>query len=85
MKVWKFRLDPPTEGHVTTVEMPAGAVVLSVAAIGLGLFVWAVCDPTRPPEARTFRVVATGVEFEWSGSFLGTAIMGDMVWHVWQT
>lgn len=86
MKVWKFRLGRPLADHLTTVEMPEGAVTLSVAAIGTGIFVWAVCDPTMHPVTRTFLVVGTGVAFEWAGSFVGSVVMDDgLVWHVWET
>lgn len=84
--IWKFELPEPD----AKVEMPEGAVALSVGVEGLPqrLVLWALVDPEADTEMRRFAVYGTGhpvpPEVE-AAAFIGTTIMegrGRLVWHV---
>jgi hypothetical protein len=87
--IWKYELKVTDE---QTVDMPSGAMILSVAAVELGwdsgaigavLTVWARVDSEQPMEARTFFVVGTGNQMPKKGTvYLGTVQMPPFVWHV---
>lgn len=80
--IWKFELRVT---DVQTIEMPAGARVLTVAAQGPALMLWAEVDPSAPVKPLTVRVVGTGFTYgEWRerAGYLGTAQVGPFVWHV---
>ena len=93
--IWKF--DLPWE-DVASVEMPKGAVVLSVGVQpdgigGQALKLWAIVpDPHAEKETRRFRVAGTGHPLHEPhsdpafsvGGFLGTVIWpgGSLVFHV---
>lgn len=79
-EVWKFKLDPEQGVGVEAVPvvMPAGATVLSAAAIGADMFVWALVNPDeRVRQERRFIVAGTGfgVDEHRLGRFLGTCLM----------
>lgn len=44
----------------TNYTLPSGARVLSVRAQGDNICIWYLCDPAKPPVARTFRAFGTG-------------------------
>lgn len=76
-------------GQTTALDMPAGAQALSVA-IKPGhddVSLWALV--TRggflQTELRSFSVVGTGWDFDPAGhEFVGTALQGGFVWHVFE-
>lgn len=81
--IWKFRIEPGRG----TVEMPKGAVVVSVQSQDNRPAIWALCDAAAPKESRTFRVFATGEPFELAGlEYLGTFHLdaGALVFHVFE-
>ena len=59
MQIYKYKL-----GFQITkpIEMPAGAVILSVQLQDNELVLWAIVDPTAAPVTRTFRLAVTGEE-----------------------
>jgi len=71
---------------VISVEMPRGAVPLSVAAAGGVLLCWAEVAPEEEEcEQVQFKIVGTGHLYLQNDAlrFLGTAFMGSLVRHVW--
>jgi len=82
MKVWKFVLEDPE----TTVQMPAGAEVLSIGVQREQVCLWALVDPLQPVEPRRFVVVGTGWDVPGHGRFLGTVLLasGELVFHIWE-
>lgn len=71
-----------------SVDMPEGAVVLSVQTQHEALCVWAIVDPDRSTARYHFRIVGTGYPADDLArenlSYVGTAQMagGNLVWHV---
>jgi hypothetical protein len=83
MVIWKF----PLKREINTIEMPTGAMIMTVANQQDNPTLWAMVDPKAPKEVRTFQVIGTGFDFNQEGlTFLGTAhgIMGYMVFHVFE-
>jgi hypothetical protein len=81
--IWRYTF--PAAPGVYPTKMPIGARVLHVREKRNGPTVWAEVDPDADIlETRTFRVVATGEEFDGGWSYLGTAHTHDgaLVWHV---
>lgn len=72
----------------TTVNIPKGARVLSVANQDEALMLWAAVTPSNPTEPRTFLVALTGQEIAVTPSFpfLGTVLFdnGNFVVHVFE-
>ena len=56
-QVWKF---PVTMQDHFALAMPAGARLLAVQLQRRAPQLWALCDPTAPLEARSFRLAGTG-------------------------
>jgi hypothetical protein len=78
--VWKFTLDP----ILTTLQMPAGAKVLTVAAQDGEVRLWAEVDPDNALETRQFMAVPTGAEVYLDGmTYVGTAFLDDLVFHIY--
>lgn len=73
---------------VFTMDLPKGAVVLSVQCQGEAPQLWARVDPSAPLEPRTFRVFGTGhpVADDLSLEFVGTFQMlgGSLVFHLFE-
>lgn len=92
--VWKFPLHPGPN----TLQLPKGAIVLSVAAQGQDVVLWAYVDPDPdvPKETRTFVAFATGSQFDEGpiGPFIGTVrmpvdpifapLLPELVYHVFE-
>jgi len=71
--------------------LPADAELLSAQMQGDALSLWALVDPSQPPEARKIRVYGTGhlVEDTDDLHYIGTTQMqisggGALVWHVFE-
>lgn len=77
--IWKFPIYSYTP---TVVEMPVGAVVVSVAQQDQKPTLWALVDPDAPTERRTFSVVGTGWTFTEAMRYVGTFHAPPFVWHV---
>lgn len=85
-----YRYQVPVADRLT-VQMPAGATVLSVrpsrGRLDDQLDVWAVVDTSAPDEARELLVVGTGNPLpDDVGAFVGTVLThgGVFVWHVFE-
>jgi hypothetical protein len=85
-KIYKYEISPKCD-----LQLPRGALVLSVGCQGDSLFLWAEVQPeAREKESRHFVVYGTGHEIpETAGvvrKFIGTAQMhgGSLVWHVFE-
>lgn len=82
MKIWKFTLS------ATSVEMPAGARLLSAGVQDHDIVVWALVDPYAERVWRRIAVVPTGgAPPAESGGFLATVTMdhqveGRLVFHL---
>ena len=86
MKIYKYEIPvPESDAHGSDVTMPAAARILTVAAQGDRIYVWAAVDPGAPLEARRFWIHGTGHDMSISARaypFLGTVFLGAMVFHV---
>lgn len=82
--IWNY---PFHVNDTVALEMPKEARFLpTVATIGGNmLVVWAEVDPDQSTETRILYVVGTGNPIpEHPKQYLGTAIMGPLVWHVYE-
>lgn len=79
MKIWKYGVSIT---NPTDIAMPSLAEILFVSGSwGEELFFWAKINPELGYEVRRFSVVGTGHTFE-SGRYVGSAQVGDFVWHL---
>lgn len=83
-QVWKFPLELRDHAEVS---MPEGAKVLMIGEQNGVVWIWALVDPTKPYEGRTFRVAGTGHELGRipdDAEHLGSVILQDglLVFHV---
>jgi hypothetical protein len=84
--VWKFPVPFPGP-DAFTIEMPAGAEVMAVHMQHGQPQMWALVDPSRPAEARRFRIAGTGHPInEQIEQYVGTFLMyeGELVFHVFE-
>lgn len=87
--VWKFPLEIT---DYQTIEMPAGAQILSFDVQGvspeyMAPCLWALVAPAMPREKRTFQMVGTGHQLpDEPGKFIGTVVTygGTLVWHLFE-
>lgn len=83
-QVFKYTLNMT---DITHVAMPQGGQVLSAQVQHGNVQVWALVDPSKPEEARTFRIAGTGHPIEHANiRFIGTVQMqgGSLVFHVFE-
>ena len=78
--------DSPT--MVAEIDMPRGARILSTAAQDGNIRVWALTDHVQAlSETRRVQVLGTGWQVPEDAldgyDFLGTVLIGELVWHVW--
>ena len=80
--IWKY----PIRSSGRDVQVPAGALFLSVQLQDDVVTVWMECDPTADWENRRFVVRMTGEEWQSDGSemYLGTVQRGPIVLHVYE-
>lgn len=81
--IWKF---PVSIAERFSVEMPAGAEILTVQMQGDTPCMWAIVDPDAFPEIRNFRMAGTGHELGQIGRHIGTVQMagGALIWHFFE-
>jgi hypothetical protein len=80
--IWKYKLAPRTE-----LEMPAGAVVLTVGAQGEDVVIWALINSdAQNTEKRTFVDMGTGHHApEGTMQFIGTVqVDSGLVFHIFE-
>lgn len=85
-KVFKYYVDQ-FEGLMepVTVEMPAGAKLLSIQTQNGRGCLWAEVEMTAPIRKRAFMIVGTGHEIPaLCGGYVGTYQVGHFVWHVYE-
>lgn len=56
-QIWKFKLELK---DIQSIEMPLGAVILSVKTQNDRPFIWALIDPEMKTTSRTFELIGTG-------------------------
>ena len=83
--IWKFHLPIRDDFKI---KLPAGARILSVGWQGEvdSLALWAAVDPENDEETRQIAIRGTGHPLGEAaqGRFIGTALMGRLVWHVFE-
>lgn len=80
--IWKYELAIIDE---QTIEMPAGAVILTVQVQDGKLCLWAKVNTVHLVKTkRKIAVVGTGNSFDGIGAYIGTAQLGPGVWHVFE-
>jgi hypothetical protein len=83
-RIWKFPLSVEGFGPQVVI-MPKGAEVLSALCQGETIVVYALVDPTAPRVPRRVWVYPTGlttVDIPALAQFVGTVVMGNLVFHV---
>lgn len=80
MKIYKYILNEDT-----TLELPFGAVVLTVAAQGDDICIWISVNTAASPAKRRFQTVATGSPTP-DGMHIGTSFLyeGRLVFHTFE-
>ncbi len=78
--VWKHVI----HNGQTSLNLPDGAIILSVGSQEGRLVAWALVDPEQPVLPHPIRVLMTGESFsEDPGRFVGTVQLGDwLIAHV---
>ena len=85
--IWKYVIEPCM--NIQIFDMPIGAVILSFGADAAGkMCFWAQVDPSAALERRQVICIGTGWPLEELdegkyGIFIGTAIDGPCVWHLY--
>jgi hypothetical protein len=84
MTIWKFILKPTI---FQTINMPAGAKILTVQNQCNDITLWAEVEEKAPIEKRFIEIFGTGSRFgSGSRTYIGTVLMLDdgLVWHVYE-
>lgn len=82
MVIWKYVIKPKTR-----LKMPSGATILSVAAQGEQVCLWAAVDPeSKDHHLHKFVGVPTGDSVPDDGTYLGTVFLagGSLVFHIYE-
>lgn len=68
------------------VLMREDAIIRAVGMQDHGIFIWAETPAHADPltVTRTFRVIGTGWDVPYLGTYLGTVFDGPFVWHVYE-
>ncbi len=82
-KVWKF---PLVFQDKQTVQMPAGAHVLTAQVQKGILCIWALCDPKAALKDRVFRVAGTDHSLEGNLAYIDSVQVrgGELIFHVFE-
>jgi hypothetical protein len=81
--VWKYELN--LFGRLTTLELPAGAVITHFAVQGRRPCIWAHVNPdSSETEVRGFQIFGTGHPIPPGAKHVGTVLDGDFVWHAFE-
>ena len=86
LSIWKFEL-PVTDSFA--LEMPKGAVILTIQCQNNTPMFWSKVNPKAPKELRYFRIIGTGHPFSSDENlkYVGTCQMneGALIWHVFES
>lgn len=81
--IWKYQLEVTDE---QTIDIPIGAIILSVAFQKDELCLWAMVDSVVPKEHRRIYIFGTGQDcYDVStAKYIGTVAMASLplIWHV---
>ena len=77
--IYKYNLDPR---DTTILSLPLGSQVLSVGQTNNQLVAWADVTKEQETENHVLNTVFTSDEVPYSSTFLGTVIIGILVYHV---
>jgi hypothetical protein len=83
-RIWKFEVSITDE---FTLDLPYGAVILTVQTQRDTPCVWVAVDPEAPFVTRTFRIFGTGHSFDPDYlRYIGTfqTFDGILVWHLFE-
>lgn len=71
--------------NLQTLNLPEQAQILSIECQGDKPQMWALVDPYKPTEERTFRIFGTGDELNgFDGTHIATFQQPPFVWHVFE-
>ncbi len=80
--IYKYTLEI---AGIQTLQVPAGARLLTAQMQGDALRLWAIVNPDNPPEHRTFLISGTGNPFpEGTAAYIATVQQGPFVWHIFE-
>lgn len=85
MKIYKYPITQPK--GLISIEMPAGAEVLTVQVQNEVPCIWALVGPDAPPTMRGFRMYGTGHEIDHENMpYVGTfqLVGGSLVFHLFE-
>lgn len=86
--IWKFELSIENCGELQEVDMPDGALLLSVINQAEKVIVYALVEPEKAARKRKFKVLMTGQTFkpDMNIHFVGTVALdgGAFVVHVFE-
>jgi hypothetical protein len=80
--IWKYQLAITDEPQ--SFDIPEPGMLCMVANQNGALCLWLQVDPSRPTEKQTFRVHGTGHEIADREDYVGSAVIGSFVWHVFR-
>lgn len=80
-KIYKYILKPET-----SLNLPASAKILHIAAQHNNICLWALVDTTLTPVERHFITLPTGAAVPDNAQYLGTTLlsMGTLVFHTFE-
>jgi len=80
--IWKYAV---SLGEFS-LDLPKGAMVLSVRTLGKKPYIWAMVNPEAEKEERKFFIVVTGENFEWYTTIrvIGSYQVKTQVWHLFE-
>lgn len=78
-RIYKY---PFPVADLVEVDMPAGAKIVHVDVQRGTACIWALVDPTHPPEVHRFRVVGTGHSVGDDEEHVATFLMPPFAWHL---
>lgn len=82
-EIYKYRVSVNDAWH--EFEIPSPARIIHVASQGPGVVsLWAEIDNEGENTARSFRIYATGQGIPDGAAYVGTALDGMFVWHVYE-
>lgn len=81
--IWKYQLSITDD--VQMIEMPAGAKIVYVDAQFGAPCLWAIVDARRGKEERRFVIHGTGHTVTALGPYVGTVLIQQFVWHIFET